>query len=283
MIKIAIASGKGGTGKTLISTNLFSVVKENSVYVDCDVEEPNGHLFLKPDNIQKEDVNMLIPKVDESKCTYCGHCSEICEYNAIITAKKKMLIFPEMCHACGSCAMFCPQNAISEIARPIGIIEKGIYDNKTILTGRLNIGEPMAPPVIKKLKENINDKHEVAILDSPPGTSCPVIEAVRDANYVILVTEPTPFGLNDLKLAVEVVRKLGLSFGVVINKSGLGKEIIEDYCSDEQIKVLMKVPHDVKIAQIYSRGEILANNPEYKTQFEQLYQEIKSELQGENK
>jgi MinD superfamily P-loop ATPase len=277
MVKVAIASGKGGTGKTLISTNLFSILEDYSLYIDCDVEEPNGHLFLKPQNIQSTDVNVLVPEVDESKCTHCGRCGEVCQYHAIISAKKKTLVFPELCHSCGNCVNFCSQKAISEKPRQIGVIEKGLYGTNTVLTGKLNIGEPMAPPVISQLKSSIKND-SITIIDSPPGTSCPVIEAIRNCDYVILVTEPTPFGLHDLGLAIEVVRKLRIPFGVVINKAGIGKEFVEEYCLNQGIKILLKIFHDIDIAKKYSEGELLTTSDHYKKIFIKLYADIRAEM-----
>jgi len=287
-MKIAVASGKGGTGKTLISTNLFNVI-EAAVYADCDVEEPNGHIFLKSNIKNSEAVNILIPEINNEKCTSCGRCAEVCQFNALIVAKArppklperrrdKVIVFPELCHGCGSCTYFCPENAITEKPREIGKVELSSFNNKTVLTGRLNVGEPMAPPVIKELKKHIPKQSSVVIIDSPPGTSCPVIEAIQDSDFVILVTEPTPFGLNDLKLAVEVVRKLDLPMGIVVNKSGLGSNLIRDYCQEEDIKLLLEIPHNNEIAVLYSKGELISEKEIYREVFKQLYQDIRVEI-----
>jgi MinD superfamily P-loop ATPase len=276
-MKIAVASGKGGTGKTLISTNLFNVV-DDVIYLDCDVEEPNGHIFLKSKQESSESVYIAVPKIDDEKCTYCGRCGEVCKFNAIIVAKQKVLVFPELCHGCGSCSYFCPQQAITENPREIGKIETADFNNKKVYTGRLNIGEPMAPPVIKKLKHKADNFDGTIIYDSPPGTSCPVIETLKGVDFVVLVTEPTPFGLNDLKLAVEVVRKLNIPMGIVVNKSGLGGTIISDYCKAENIKLLLEIPHADEIAKKYSRGELITQDEKYKIIFEKLYQDIKTEI-----
>ena len=276
-MKIAVASGKGGTGKTLIATNLFNVIKD-AVYLDCDVEEPNGHIFLRSKIENSEPVNILIPEINDEKCTYCGRCAEVCQFNALIVAKDKVLVFPELCHGCGSCSYFCPQKAITEKPREIGKIEQSFFNNKKVLTGRLNIGEPMAPPIIKKLKESAPEQTSVIILDAPPGTSCPVIETIKGVDLVVLVTEPTPFGLNDLKLAVEVVRKIGLPMGIVVNKSGLGGSLIKDYCQSENLKLLLEISHDNKIAVQYSKGELISEKGSYEKVFNKLYSDIKLEL-----
>ncbi len=271
-MKIAIASGKGGTGKTLVSTNLFNVITD-SIYIDCDVEEPNGHLFLNS-TIEKETiVSSLIPSVNPNKCNSCGICAQVCNFNAILCAKSKVLVFPELCHGCGSCIYFCPQNAISEIPKEIGKIETSSFNNRKFYTGRLNIGEAMAPPLIKKLKEKTK-KYKKLIIDCPPGTSCPVIESIKGVDFVILVTEPTPFGLNDLRLAVEVVKKMKIPFGVVINKSGLGGTIIHDYCKNETIPILLEIAHDKWIAETYSNGKLITEDTYYKNIFTKLYNNI---------
>ncbi len=276
-MKIAIASGKGGTGKTLVSTNLFQIIATAAVYVDCDVEEPNGHLFLKSKNNQETLVTIPVPVINETLCTHCGHCAEVCTFNALIVSKTKVLVFPELCHGCGSCAYFCPKQAISEQPRTIGKIEEGQYANKKVFTGRLNVGEPMAPPVIKQLKEKIQGDLPV-IIDCPPGTSCPVIASITGVDYVVLVTEPTPFGLNDLKLAVAVVRKLKLPLGIVVNKSGLGGTIIKDYCAAENIKILLEIDHANEIAEQYSKGELITKITKYQDIFKKLYATILGEL-----
>lgn len=273
-MKIAVASGKGGTGKTLIATNLFNVT-DNTVFLDCDVEEPNGHLFLQAEHQKNIPVNLLVPQIDEAKCVHCGKCSEVCKFNALIAAKNKVLFFPELCHGCGSCAYFCPHQAITEVPRNIGQIEVANFKNKQALTGRLNVGEPMAPPVIKQLKEQVKNFTQDIIIDAPPGTSCPVIEAVTGVDYVVLVTEATPFGLNDLKLAVELVRKLNIPLGIIVNKSGLGGTIISDYCREENLTLLLELPHDNEIAQKYSRGQLITDDEKYKNIFKKLYEDIR--------
>ena len=257
-IRIAVASGKGGTGKTTIATNLAVVLAETGLpvaYVDCDVEEPNGHIFLKP-TIQKcQDVSIPVPEVDESRCTLCGACGTACRYSAIVALPKKILTFPKLCHSCGGCSLACQEGAIREVPRVIGVVEEGVSGHVTFLQGKLNIGEAMAPPVIRAVLDAA-PKDRTLVLDAPPGTSCPVIESIKTSDVVLLVTEPTPFGLNDLKLAVEVVRELGLPFGVAVNRIGTGDNGVFDYCASERIPVLLEIPNDRAIAHAYSRGEL---------------------------
>jgi len=271
---IAVASGKGGTGKTTVAVNL-ALSLSGVQLLDCDVEEPNCHIFLKPVFTHKSIVYIPVPEVNKDKCNGCGRCQEVCAYNAIIAVNKEVLVFSELCHGCGSCAYFCPCDAIEEKNKEIGVVESGTKGEIEFVHGKLNIGEMMAPPVIKAVRKYINPKKTV-IIDAPPGTSCPVITAIKDTDFVILVTEPTPFGLNDLSLAVEVVKKLKIQFGVIINRSDLGDEKIEEYCSKENISVLMRIPFSKKIAEIYSKGDfIIEALPEYRSKFQKLYKKIK--------
>lgn len=259
-MKISIASGKGGTGKTTIATNLAITLAQRGkdvTYVDCDVEEPNGHLFLKPEIKKTEPVPVLVPHVDLEKCTFCGECAKACEYNAIAVLKDKVMVFPSLCHSCGGCYWICPEKAIDEIPRTIGVINSGDGDGLTFYEGRLNIGEALSPPVTKALKKVVPES-EVVVIDAPPGTSCPVIEAINGTDFVILVTEPTPFGLNDLKLAVGMVREMRIPFGVVINLSNIGDKGVEEYCQTEDIDILMKILYNRKIAEAYSKGELVS-------------------------
>ncbi len=279
-MRIAIASGKGGTGKTTVAVNLACVLADNRKkvqYLDCDVEEPNGHIFLNPRITSTESVGILVPVVDELKCTACRQCAELCQYHAIAILKKA-LVFPELCHGCGGCALVCPAGAIREENRPIGVVENGWAGAVGFVQGRLNVGEPMAPPLIRAVKKKATPGG-VVILDAPPGTSCPVVTAVRDADYVVLVTEPTPFGLNDLKLAVEMIRKLGLRHGVVINRADSGDLRVSAYCTGEKIPVLIEIPDDRRVAEAYSRGQkAVSALPEYRTLFEKLWNHIEEEL-----
>ncbi|MBI4620357.1 MAG: ATP-binding protein [Desulfobacterales bacterium] len=270
---ISIASGKGGTGKTTVAVNLALSLKDVQ-YMDCDVEEPNGHLFLKPQIEERVSVGIPVPQVDKSRCTYCGECARVCEFNAIVIIKEKVLIFPELCHGCGGCSYICPVDAIEEVEREIGIIEKGKAGNIEFIHGILNVGEPMAPPLIRREKRFINN-HKTVIIDSSPGTSCPVVQAVKGSDFCLLVTEPTPFGLNDLKLAVEMVRKLGIPLGLLINCSDIGDRKVWQYCEAEKIPILLEIPTDRRIAEAYSRGVPLVEElPEYKKRFQDLYSKL---------
>lgn len=270
---ISVASGKGGTGKTMLATSLALSVP-NAQILDCDVEEPNAHIFIRPKMTNTERICIPVPHVDEAKCHYCGKCQEVCFYNAIAVLKDKVLVFPQLCHGCGSCRYFCPQHAIKEVNKEIGVVEDGAAKGVCFVHGKLNIGEAMAPPVIRAVKSHV-DPAKVSIIDAPPGTSCPVIESVKVSDFCILVTEPTPFGLNDFILAVEVMRKLKIPFGVVINRSDLGDEKTAQYCHKEHIPILMRIPFERKIAEAYSRGETIVELlPAYKKDFQQMFKEV---------
>jgi len=264
--RLAVASGKGGTGKTTIATNLALAlsrrVSANSggctAYVDCDVEEPNGHIFLKPSGLSSRDVSIPVPQVDAERCTHCGACGEACRFSAIVSLPKQVLTFPKLCHGCGGCLLACKFGAITEVERPIGVVERGTSGLLAHIQGRLTVGEAMAPPIIRAVVDAI-PADCVAVLDAPPGTSCPVITTVSNSDAVLLVTEPTPFGLNDLILAVEMVRAVGVPFGVAINRDGVGSDLVDEYCSQEGIPVVLRVPHDMRIARAYSIGEMALN------------------------
>jgi len=274
---ISVASGKGGTGKTLVASSLaLSLSDDYKVQLlDCDVEEPNVHIFLRLALDQSQPVYVPIPKVDETKCTYCGKCAEVCVYNAIAVLKEKVLVFPELCHGCGACSYLCPESAITEEGREVGVVERGGSGNLELVQGRLAIGEAMAPPVIREVRKYI-DPANIVIIDVSPGTSCPVVEAVKGSDFCLLVTEPTPFGLNDLSLAVEVVRKLGISCGVVINRVGIGGEGVEQYCHREGIPILLRIPLDRNIAMLYSQGiPLIEGVPRWREEFLRLFQDIK--------
>jgi len=272
---ISVASGKGGTGKTLVATSLALSLKNKVQLLDCDVEEPNDHVLLKPVITRSEVVSIPVPKVDEAKCTYCGKCAEVCAYNAIAVFKEKVLVFPELCHGCGACSYLCPEKAISEEGKEIGILEAGSADGVEFAHGRLAIGEAMAPPIIRKVKEQASPEGTV-IIDVSPGTSCPVVEAVKDSDFCILVTEPTPFGLNDLVLAVETVKQLNIPCGVVLNRVGVGDDKVEEYCLEENIPILLTIPLDVGIARLYSRGITLVEGiPQWKQSFLGLFGRIR--------
>ncbi len=267
---ISVASGKGGTGKTIIATSLALSIS-NAQILDCDVEEPNAHIFIKPEMTKKEKISIAVPQVDESKCNFCGKCQQVCFYNAIAVLKNKVLVFSELCHGCGSCSYFCEQNAIKEVGKEIGVVESGSAKGVSFVHGRLNIGQAMAPPLIRAVKRHINST-KVSIIDAPPGTSCPVIESIKGSDFCILVTEPTPFGLNDLTLAVEVIKKLSIPFGVVVNRADLGDDKTELYCQREHIAILMRIPFDRNIAEAYSKGDTIVETlPEYKKDFQELF------------
>jgi MinD superfamily P-loop ATPase len=269
-MRIAIASGKGGTGKTTVSVNLARTMGVPVQLLDCDVEEPNAHLFLAGNKVKEEIVTIPIPQVDEALCDGCGECSKFCEYHAIVTFGTAPLIFPEMCHGCGGCTRGCPKKAISEVGRRIGVVETSRSENITLIGGRLDVGVAMSPPLIRAVKERLQNNMP-AVLDAPPGTSCPVIAAIRDTDLVLLVTEPTPFGLNDLALAVDMVRELKIPFGVIVNRMGSGDDRIHDYCGKENIPVLLEIPDDRRIAEAYSRGILMVDAlPEYRNQFQSL-------------
>jgi MinD superfamily P-loop ATPase len=269
---ISIASGKGGTGKTLVATNLAYLI-EDSLYIDCDVEEPNGHIFLKPEIIDEHSVGVNVPEINSDICTLCGLCANICEYNAILATQDNILLFNELCHGCGSCSIACPEHAIKEVERITGKISYGKYLGKEFYQGLLNIGEQMANPIIRKIKTYLQ-KQKVNILDCPPGTSCSMVASVANSDYTILVTEATPFGLNDLELAVDVVRQLSIPFGVVINKTLQDDNIITKYCEENNIDVLAQIPYNDKIAEVYSRGDIASKNGDFVAYFGEIINKI---------
>jgi MinD superfamily P-loop ATPase len=266
---ISVASGKGGTGKTLVATSLAISLKdrERVQLLDCDVEEPNDHIFLKPVITSSEAVCIPIPEVDEKKCTYCGKCAEMCAYHAIAVFAQHVLVFPNLCHGCGACSYLCPEKAIKEVGRGIGVVEWGQSDGVEFAHGKLNVGEAMPTPVIRRVKAKAN-RDGIVIIDVSPGTSCPVVESIKDSDFCLLVTEPTPFGLNDLILAVETVKELGVSCGVVINRAGVGDRKVERYCLKEGIPILLTIPLDTEIARLNSRGIALVEGmPQWKESF----------------
>jgi len=282
---ISVASGKGGTGKTLVATSLALSLKDSGkvLLLDCDVEEPNDHVFLNPKITNSKTVSILVPKVDESKCTYCGKCAEVCAYHAIAVLGNHVLTFPQLCHGCGACSYLCPEKAISEESRETGVVEWGYSDGLKFVQGKLTVGEAMAPPVIRKVKEYV-DNGSTVIVDVPPGTSCPVVEAVKCSDCCLLVTEPTPFGLNDLALAIETVRELGIPCGVVLNRAGVGDNKVEEYCKKENIPILLTIPLDTEIARLYSRGIPLVEGlPQWRGSFLKLFDRIKVLIDERNR
>ncbi len=300
--RIAVASGKGGTGKTTVATSLALSLCAGAdttsnkgslrppLFIDCDVEAPNAHIFLHPDLSEQKDVGLLIPVVDEGICSFCGKCAEVCQYHTIAVLGKKTLVFPQLCHGCGSCSLICPENAISESLNVIGRLERGSTPSSMDFgRGVLNIGEPMAVPVIRQLKTwAIARTGQPVILDVPPGTSCPVVESLRGADFLLLVTEPTPFGLHDLRLAVEVGKELNLPAGVVINRwDDTNKQdgystVLETYCEKEGLPILMRIPFERKVAEGIARGIPLVEiHPEFIPKFIQMYWQIISSTRTE--
>ena len=274
---VSVASGKGGTGKTFVSVNLALSI-DNAQLLDCDVEEPNSHLFIKPKIVEKKPVHVLTPKINEKNCDFCKKCSEFCEYNAIVVVPGKIMVFYELCHNCGGCILVCPKKAITEDKKQVGVVEKGYSKNLMFVSGRLSVGEPRPVPVINEVKkEAVKEKN--VIVDSPPGTSCPVIASVEGSDFCILVTEPTPFGLYDLRLMVETVKKMGIKFGVVVNKAGIGNKDVYKYCEKEKIPILLEIPYSRKIAELYSQGKTLVEeNPEWKEKFSGLFRAVRERM-----
>ena len=270
---LSIASGKGGTGKTSVAVNL-ALSLENVQLLDCDVEEPNIHLLLNPDIQRKEPVYTLVPFVDNS-CDHCGACSNFCQYNAIFVGPDKTLVFPELCHSCGGCSLVCPKQAVTYEKDRIGTIKYCSTEDLELIYGELEIGKPLAVPVIKNVKKNIK-KRKIVILDSPPGASCPFVETVKGSNFCILVTEPTPFGLHDLKIAVRVLRQMAIPFGVIVNRANLGDKKVYDFCKEENISILLEIPFDRKIAELYSNGVPFSiEMPEWKDKFQALFNKVR--------
>jgi len=271
---ISIASGKGGTGKTTVAVNMALSLKDVQI-LDCDVEEPNVHVLLQPKINETKPVYISTPLVDEEKCNRCGKCSEFCEYNALFVTPEKVLFFPQLCHSCGGCMLVCPRNAITEKNVEIGVVKTGMAEGVELVYGELNVGEPMPVPVIKAVKNQI-ESNKTVIIDSPPGASCPVIESVHGSDYCLLVSEPTPFGLHDLKIMVQVLEGLKIPFGVIINRAGIGDKKTYDFCEEKDLPILLEIPFQRKIAELYSRGiPFVVNMPEWKRKFELLMDNIK--------
>jgi MinD superfamily P-loop ATPase len=276
---ISIASGKGGTGKTTVAVNMALSLR-NVQLLDCDVEEPNVHLLLPPKINETKPVYILTPRIDEEKCDHCGKCSEFCQFNALFVTPEKVLFFPELCHGCGGCMLVCPKKAITEKNVKIGVVKKGVAGDVELVYGELNVGEPMPGPVIKNVKRQIKSS-KTAIIDSPPGASCPVIESVHGSDYCLLVSEPTPFGLHDLKIMAQVLEELNIPFGVIINRAGIGDRKIYDFCEEKNVPILLEIPFQRKVAELYSRGiPFVVEMPEWKRKFLLLMGNIKERMKS---
>jgi MinD superfamily P-loop ATPase len=271
---ISVASGKGGTGKTTVATSLAAVLGSRAQLLDCDVEEPNCHILVKPVLDTRESVTIPVPIVDADACTLCGTCGEICRFSAVVVIGKQVLTFPELCHGCGGCSLLCPEKAITEGARELGVIEAGFAGPVRFAHGVLKIREAMSPPLIRAVKAQV-DPRKITIIDAPPGASCPVVNTVMGSDFIVLVTEPTPFGLHDLSIAVDAVSRLHIPLGVIINRSDIGDGEVRRFCDHTGIPVLAEIPHDRKIAEGYARGDLLVvSAPEYIQVFLELFQKI---------
>lgn len=279
-MKIAIGSGKGGTGKTTVAVALALAATESVQYLDCDVEEPNGDIFLKPAMKDKWPVSLPVPCVDSALCNGCGACNRICQFNAIISLKSTTMVFPELCHGCGGCSLVCPTGAISEMDYEIGCVEKGLAGSIAFVQGCLTVGRAMSPPVIRSVQCEADDQ-SLTIIDCPPGTSCPFIAGVKEVDAAILVTEPTPFGLHDLTLAVDTVRQLGIPFGVIINRVHALDNRVTAYCQAQGIAIFMQIPEQRNVAVAYSKGEsLLTAMPELKVGFQQVLKSVSGMVKG---
>jgi MinD superfamily P-loop ATPase len=279
-VKLAVLSGKGGTGKTLVSVNLAAVAKD-SVYVDCDVEEPNGHLYFKPTEIETETVAIKIPIVDEDLCLGCRKCVDFCKFNALAAIVNKLLVFDDICHSCGGCIMLCPSKALTEKDKVIGEIKTGISEEVKVISGILNTGEASGIPIIKELMKKTADEKRMTLIDCPPGSACIVMESIQDADYCIMVAEPTVFGLHNLQLVLELVKLFNKPYGVVINKCMENENLIETFCIENKIKVLSKIPFESDLGAINSDGEIAAKSEKYNGLFSELLQAVVKEAEHE--
>lgn len=277
-MKIAVLSGKGGTGKTLVSVNLAAVT-DHCAYVDCDVEEPNGHLFFKPQNLETEMVSIPIPEVDESRCTGCRKCVDFCKFNALAYIGTSWVLFEDVCHSCGGCITICPEKALSENLKEIGEVKKGTSGNVIVLSGMMNIGEASGVPIIKKLLQNDSLGYSMTVIDCPPGSACTVMESIKDADYCILVAEPSIFGVHNLNLVVELVRLFHKPHGVILNKCLEGVNPSEQYCNENGIHILGSIPYDRELGTMNSIGLIAARESrQYRKTFTDLLQKVLEEV-----
>jgi MinD superfamily P-loop ATPase len=274
---VSVASGKGGTGKTSVAVNMALSI-DNVQLLDCDVEEPNAHLFLNPKISQTQSVTVSVPFVNEKLCDHCAKCADFCQYNALFVGSDKVLVFPDLCHSCGGCILVCPKEAIGVHQHNIGTLKIGSTGDLELVYGELEVGEPIAVPIIREVKRHIR-KDKNVILDSPPGTSCPVIQTVKDSDFCILVTEPTPFGLHDLKIMIHVLEGMRIPSGVVVNRAGIGDNRVYEYCEEKEISILLEIPYERKIAELYSRGIPFSREmPEWKTRFRALFNTVRKRV-----
>jgi len=284
-LTISVAAGKGGTGKTLVATSLAVALTRDAPpgveLLDCDVEEPNADILLRPHCNHREPVHVMVPQVNQTLCTSCGRCAEACQFSAIAVIRQAVIAFPELCCGCGACSFVCPEDAISEVARSVGVVDSGVTaDGIRFYQGRVNVGEQRSAPVTKAVKRHIHDEL-VTIIDAPPGTACPMQEALDGSDYCVLVTEPTPFGLSDLRAAVDTCRQLGVPYGVIINRDGVGDAGVEAYCADQRIPVLLRIPQERVIAEAYSRGETLAHAfPEWVAPLQDVFARVRDLIGG---
>ena len=280
-MRIAVLSGKGGTGKTLVSVNLAAAAK-TATYIDCDVEEPNGHLFFNPEGVQEEEVSVKIPKVDNELCNGCRKCVDFCKFNALAYIKNKLIVFDDVCHSCGGCILVCPERALTEKAKVIGKVQKGVSDEVTVWTGILNPGEATGIPIIKKLLEDNSEVNKQTFIDCPPGSACIVMESIKDADYCILVAEPTLFGVHNLGMVYELVKLFNKPFGVVLNKCLEEENPAEKFCLEKNINILGQIPFDNELGTLNSNAEIAVNkNEKYRELFSSLLNTVIKEVQNE--
>lgn len=276
-MKIAVLSGKGGAGKTFVAVNLASVAGK-STYIDCDVEEPNGYLFLKPENVTEQKVYTYIPALDSTKCDGCRKCVDFCHFNAIVLIKNKLKVFNDVCHFCGGCKLVCPNGAIYDEKREVGVLQIGVHNNIQVVTGVLNTGEASSIPVIKEALKTRKDS-DLTIIDSPPGSACSVMESIDDADYCVLVAEPTAFGLHNFKMVHELVRLMGKKCGVVINKSDMIYQPLIDFCRENNTEILLDIPYDAKLAANNANGNIASETSEImKDKFTELLSNIRKQV-----
>ncbi len=280
-MKIAVLSGKGGTGKTLVSVNLAAVAKD-AVYIDCDVEEPNGHLFFKPEKVETEKVTVKIPTVDEQKCNACRECVDFCKFHALAFVGSKLMVFDEVCHSCGGCVLFCPEKALSEQEKIIGEVQRGVSEEVKVNTGILNTGEASGIPIIHKLLRHPNAAEETVFIDCPPGSACIVMESIKDADYCILVAEPSVFGVHNLNMVYELVKLFNKPHAVVLNKCLDGENPAETFCLENDIKILGKIPFDSELGTLNSNALVSVREREkYWDLFSALLQSVREEVQRE--